>query len=72
MTGQERHKTGWQLYVHPAFSEKFNALVGEVERLGVLDPKEYIEHPKAKLLKRIVDLSPYESSPGSAGVAAKV
>jgi hypothetical protein len=31
-------------------------LTGEVERLAAADPKGYVEHPKAKLLKRIVDL----------------
>jgi toxin YhaV len=46
---------GWQLYVHPAFSKPFDALTGEVERLAA-DPRGYVEHPKAKLLRRIVDL----------------
>jgi toxin YhaV len=58
----------WRLYVHPAFSEPFDALTREVERLAVADPKGYVEHPKAKLLKRIVDLIEIEipSDPGSA------
>jgi toxin YhaV len=46
----------WQLYVHPAFSKPFDALTGEVERLAAADPRGYVEHPKAKLLRRILDL----------------
>lgn len=46
----------WQLYVHPAFAEPFDRLVAEVARLAAADPQRYREHPKAKLLKRIVHL----------------
>jgi toxin YhaV len=49
-------KPAWRLYVHPAFSEPFDALVAEVRRLQTSDPGGYSQHPKAKLLKRIVDL----------------
>jgi toxin YhaV len=49
-------RSDWQLYVHPAFSETFDALVAEVARLSATDPLHHAEHPKAKLLKRIVDL----------------
>jgi toxin YhaV len=47
---------GWRLFVHPAFSKPFDALVAEVARLRDDDPHGYRQHPKAKLLKRIVDL----------------
>jgi len=49
-------KPRWQLFAHPAFSETFDALVGEVKRLRATDAEGYKEHPKAKLLKRILDL----------------
>lgn len=56
MTKKEPPTPAWRLYVHPAFSEPFDALVAEVARLRKGDPGGYIHHPKAKLLKRIVDL----------------
>ncbi len=64
-------ESGWQLYVHPAFSKPFNALTGEVERLAAADPKGYVGHPKAKLLRRIVDLIENEipRDPGAAEYA---
>jgi Toxin with endonuclease activity, of toxin-antitoxin system len=46
----------WQLFAHPAFSEPFDALVNEVERLRKADPQGYKDHPKAKMLRRIIDL----------------
>jgi toxin YhaV len=49
-------KPGWSLFAHPAFSETFNALVAEAARLRAADPEGYRQHPKIKLLKRIVDL----------------
>jgi toxin YhaV len=71
VTGPGAPKTRWQLYVHPAFRKPFDALTGEVERLAAADPKGYIEHPKAKLLKRIVDLieSEIPRDPGAAEFA---
>ena len=56
MTLREKPKSGWKLFVHTAFSEKLDALVAEVERLRTADRKGYKQHPKTKLLKRIVDL----------------
>ena len=56
MTVREKPKSGWKLFVHTAFSEKLDALVAEVERLRTADRKGYKQHPKRKLLKRIVDL----------------
>jgi toxin YhaV len=52
----ERRKSGWQLFAHPAFSAVFDTLVGEVARLRSANPAGYIQHPKTKLLKRIIDL----------------
>jgi len=49
-------KPRWQLFAHPAFSETFDALVGEVNRLRAADAEKYKDHPKTKLLKRILDL----------------
>jgi len=71
VTGPRAPKTSWQLYVHPAFSKPFDALTGEVERLAATDPKGYTEHPKAKLLKRVVDLIETEipRNPGGAEYA---
>jgi hypothetical protein len=54
--GPEKHKSGWKLFVHPAFSETFDALVAEAARLRTADPEGYKQHPKTKLLKRILDL----------------
>ena len=71
MTGPGAPKTNWQLYVHPAFRNPFDALTDEVERLAAADPKGYVEHPKAKLLRRIVDLieSEIPRDPGAAEYA---
>jgi len=56
----EKHKSSWKLFVHPAFSETFDALVAEVARLRTAHPKGYQQHPKTKLLKRILDLMEVE------------
>lgn len=47
---------GWRLYQHPAFAARFDGLLAEVERLAARDPDGYVDHPKAKPLRRIVDL----------------
>ena len=52
----EKHKSGWKFFVHPAFSETFDALVAEAARLRTADPEGYKQHPKTKLLKRNLDL----------------
>jgi len=54
--GAGKTKSGWKLFVHPAFSATFDALVAEVARLRTADPETYKQHPKMKLLKRILDL----------------
>ena len=63
MTAPDKSKSGWKLFVHPAFSDTFDALVAEVERLRTADRKGYKQHPKTKLLKRIVSTHCF----GSAG-----
>jgi toxin YhaV len=71
VTAPRAPKATWQLYVHPAFGKPFDALTREVERLAAADPKGYVEHPKAKLLRRIVDLieSEIPRDPGAAEYA---
>lgn len=56
MSKKPAGKPPWQLFAHPAFSDAFDALTGEVKRLSAADPAGYREHPKAKLLRRILDL----------------
>jgi toxin YhaV len=50
----ERH--GWKLFQYPAFKERFSALEAEVTLLRKRQTEDYPSHPKAKLLKRILDL----------------
>ena len=68
MTKKEPSKPGWRLFVHPAFSETFDALVAEASRLQKSEPRNFNQHPKAKLLKRIVELVEQEipRDPGAA------
>jgi toxin YhaV len=68
VTRREPPKPAWRLYVHPAFAETFDTLVAEVARLRANDRKGYLQHPKTKLLKRIVDLIETEipRDPGAA------
>jgi toxin YhaV len=65
---KEPPKPRWRLYAHPAFSEPFEHLAAEVARLRKGDPDGYVRHPKAKLLRRIVDLIETEipRDPGAA------
>jgi hypothetical protein len=49
-------RNGWRLYVHPAFGDAFEGLSEAVQELKREHPKSYAGHPKAKLLKRILDL----------------
>ena len=64
----EKCEAGWKLFVHPAFSDTFDALLAEVERLKTSGPERYEHHPKTKLLKRILDLIEVEipRDPGAA------
>jgi len=38
------------------YSDTFDALVSDVKRLSATDSEGYKEHPKTRLLRRIVDL----------------
>jgi toxin YhaV len=49
-------RNGWQLYAHPAFAEPFENLSDAVHKLKQQRPDTFADHPKAKLLKRILDL----------------
>jgi toxin YhaV len=49
-------RQGWKLFQYRAFKERFNALEAEVTLLKKSQPEDYSSHPKAKLLKRILDL----------------
>jgi toxin YhaV len=48
--------SGWKLYAHPAFSQRWESLIRTVEALAKRQPESYRNHPKAKLLKRVMDL----------------
>ena len=50
------YRNGWSLYVHPAFGDAFERLNDTVRRLRREQPGAYHEHPKAKLLKRVLEL----------------
>jgi toxin YhaV len=49
-------RNGWRLYAHPAFGDSLDKLTGAVEELKKRQPDNYTVHPKAKLLRRILDL----------------
>jgi len=49
-------RSGWKLYAHPAFSQRLETLIRTVEALEKRQPESYRNHPKAKLLKRVLDL----------------
>jgi toxin YhaV len=49
-------RNGWKLYAHPAFSGRLEILIRAVEALEEQQPQVYRIHPKAKLLKRTLDL----------------
>lgn len=61
-------RLGWRLYAHPSFVEPFDALLAEVARIRAADPNGSSQHPKVKLLTRIVDLVEIEipRDPGAA------
>jgi toxin YhaV len=68
VTVPEKQKSDWKLFVHPAFSETFDALVAEVAKLHSAGSEGYKQHPKTKLLKWILDLIEVEipRDPGAA------
>lgn len=49
-------RNGWKLYAHPAFIQALETLIRTVETLEQQRPQTYRSHPKAKLLKRTLDL----------------
>ena len=49
-------RNGWKLYGHPAFMERLETLIREVDGLRTKQPKAYASHPRPKLLKRVLDL----------------
>jgi toxin YhaV len=49
-------RNGWKLYSHPAFSNRLEAIIHDVEVLEKQKPKAFAGHPKTKLLKRILEL----------------
>lgn len=71
MKSPGQRKSSWRLFTHPAFAAAFDALVGEVTRLRSANPAEYAQHPKTKLLRRIIDLIEVENprDPGAAEYA---
>jgi toxin YhaV len=67
----EQRKSSWRLFAHPAFAIVFDGLVSEVARLRTKEPTGYAQHPKTKLLRRIIDLIEVEipRDPGAAEYA---
>ena len=55
-SGQFAERNGWRLYAHPAFGDAFQKLSDAVEKLKKEQPRSYAGHPKAKLLKRILEV----------------
>jgi toxin YhaV len=55
-TGPFAERNGWRLYAHAAFGDAFESLTDTVEDLKKKQAESYEGHPKAKLLKRILDL----------------
>jgi len=49
-------RSGWKLYSHLAFSQGLEALTRTVEAIEKRQPVTFRDHPKAKLLRRILDL----------------
>jgi toxin YhaV len=66
-----QRQAGWRLFAHPVFGAAFDVLVAEVARLRTANPAAYAQHPKTKLLKRIIDLIEVEipRDPGAAEYA---
>ena len=49
-------RNGWRLFLHPAFRKPLEDLVEAVGVLQRENPQARASHPKAKLLRRILDL----------------
>src|SRR5271167_2894915 len=59
-------RNGWALLFHRNFHEALYAAVSEVERLKASNPEKWPAHPKAKILKRVIDLV-FEQIPADPG-----
>jgi toxin YhaV len=55
-SGPFAERCAWKLYAHPAFGDALDKLTKTVEQLKSHRPKDYHAHPRAKLLKRVLDL----------------
>jgi toxin YhaV len=55
-TGPFSVRNGWSLYPYPAFGDAFERLQDAFEDLKNKHPANYEGHPKAKLLRRILEL----------------
>jgi len=55
-TGPFAVRNGWSLYAHAAFGDAFENLSDAMQKLKKEQPERYAGHPKAKLLKRILEL----------------
>src|SRR4249919_2635788 len=49
-------RNGWRLYAHPALGDPLEKLSHAVQQLKQQNPNTFLEHPRAKLLRRILDL----------------
>jgi toxin YhaV len=49
-------RNGWRLFRHAEFRRTLDGLAADVGRLARRQPDDWQSHPKAKLLRRIVDL----------------
>ena len=48
-------RNGWTLFYFRLFKDRLDGLEQEVTKLAQTDPKGFIHHPQAKLLKKVVD-----------------
>ena len=48
-------RNGWRLFYFPLFKDRLDGLEQEVTKLAQADPKGFIHHPQAKLLKKVID-----------------
>src|SRR5271157_2762868 len=55
-SGPFAERNGWRLFAHPAFGDALERLSDAVQKLKNERPERYAGHPKAKLLKRILEL----------------
>ncbi len=55
-TGAFAEVNGWRLFAHPAFGQPLHDLIEFTGALEKRSDQELTAHPKAKLLKRVLDL----------------